>query len=130
MLSLGSHNHVGKFSLAPPSIHVVNISDFKLDPISDNYSKWRCIRSVPPRKSAVESHVLLDLEPLEQSAQWWKDDLQILLVIYGMMIGEMYDAISSKDNTTYRVWMLLDSFHDNLMGREIHVHRVLSHHPR
>ena len=50
----------------PPSIHAVNIGahiDFKLDPISGNYSKWRRIMSFILRKSGVESHVLVPAIP-------------------------------------------------------------------
>lgn len=69
----------------PSSIHAVNVVahiDFQMDPITSNYSKWRHIMSFILRKSSVESHVLLNLNPLEQSAQRCHDDLQILLIIY------------------------------------------------
>ncbi|KAI5013611.1 hypothetical protein ZWY2020_037124 [Hordeum vulgare] len=56
----------------PPSIHAVNIGahiDFKLDAVCGNYSKWRRIMSFIFRKSRVESHVLVNLDPLTQTAQ-------------------------------------------------------------
>ncbi|EMS59230.1 Sulfotransferase 17 [Triticum urartu] len=81
-------------TVLPPSIHAVNIGvhiDFKLDPISGNYSKWRCIMSFVFRKSSMESHVLVHSEPLQQTSQWRQDDFQILLMIYvqgDLRIGE------------------------------------------
>lgn len=109
----------------PPSIHAVNISahiDFKLDPISGNYSKWRRIMSFILRKSGMDSHVLVNSEPLEQTAQWCHDDLQILLMIYGTITDELYDVISAKETTAYHAWILLDAFfRENLASRAVHV---------
>ena len=109
----------------PPSIHAVNVGahiDFKLDAVYGNYSKWRRIMSFILLKSGVESHVLVNLDPRTQTAQWRHDDLQILLMIYGTITDELYDVISAQDSTAYHAWFLLDAFfHDNLAGRAIHV---------
>ena len=74
------------------------------------------------RKSGVESHVLVNLDPRTQTAQWRHDDLQILLMIYDTITDELYDVIPAQDSTAYHAWFLLDAFsRDNLAGRAIHV---------
>nr|BDI54536.1 predicted protein [Triticum aestivum] len=109
----------------PPSIHAVNIGahiDFKLDPISGNYSKWRRIMSFILSMSGLESHVLVHSEPLQQTAQWRHDDLQILIMIYSTITDELYDVISAKDTTAYHAWVLIDAFSlDNLAVRAVHI---------
>ncbi|KAE8799764.1 Sulfotransferase 17 [Hordeum vulgare] len=124
-LGASSADAASSSTAPPPSIHSVNIGahiDFKLDVVCGNYSKWRRIMSFVLRKSGVESHVLVNLDSLTQTAQWRQDDLQIHLTIYGTITDELYDILSAQDSTAYHAWFLLDAFfRDNLAGRAIHV---------
>ncbi|KAE8784167.1 Far1 [Hordeum vulgare] len=124
-LGFASDDAASSSAEPPPWIHAVKMSahiDFKLDAVCRNYSKWRRIMSFILCKLGVESHVLVNLDPHTQTAQWRHDDLQILLMIYGTITDKLYDVLSAQDSTAYHAWFLLGAFfRHNLAGRAIHV---------